>query len=729
MNTRAPDSIIKFLTCFVFLFASLTAVNWQEVPLNSDCSGIRIDLRDPEFSDGTLTTDKGGAISAPNMRIQGKHIMARHYNPEEPRAYQVSVCGDLMFEYGNYTFTGSYLEYDFQKRKGYILNGRTGQFPWYFGAKRIDILANDTFFFTHGYITTSFCEEPEWHIHLDRANINPCLDLDACHLRLHVGRVPIFWIPRFKGNIHDLLDSPFKYRVRWSGQKGLRFSVIYKWIDWECFKTLLRLDYRLSRGPGLGVETIYHIPERCEHFCTRNYIARDSSILDPGRRLRYRLQGTYQRYCFDNRLGIYASYDKISDKEMPTDYSERGWEIKTAGRTVVNFRNQTEYSIAELTTRVRVNNFETVKESLPEFSLRLHPFSLGWTGIISENHFTAGYYEHKEAKDTFIEGEKSLPDFDAVRLEFRHSLYKSFCLGPIVNTAQGGIVAIYYNDSPEKKQKWLTVADFSYEVKTHLSKNYGWCKHGIIPYVKYRLLTPSDDDPDERYIFDIKDGWYPSSSIRFGLRNLFVQRGEECCLRRKLSADLYSYAFFNEGALPNTVPRVYSDLFYQPYDRLNYRLQGIWNTNHGNLEEINLRSEWTLNRDFAFAVEYRHRSRFSWRKVDHLNFNLDLFQSEETLLNSAVSDRRSTLLFHGYWNLSHNFALEFRLRNGWGRTKQPNYTEYQIDIKKTIRSTWHYKLCYQHKEDEHRVALYINIGLTRPREECGYCPPPSCLGW
>lgn len=683
----------------------------EEAAEESPPQGVTIDLRSPTLCEGVLTTDQGGVVTGPDLRIQAQCIRASLVESEEGNQYKIYAEGDLILQYHNYYFTGERLEYDFATQHGWIYNGHGALEPWYFSADQIEILPDGYYNLYDAYLTTSPSQCPDWRILANTACIDPCNDFTARNITLRLGNVPTFWLPIYHTNLSDWRDSPIRYRFYAGGKQGPRGGISYRLWESDCFESTLRLDYRLSRGPGGGIETAYCSPDENTLFQTTNYVARDSSAEDTGIRFRYRFQGLFTKCFWDDCITFSASYDKLSDREMPTDYADRDLEIFSSGLTQAFVRSQTQNFIADLKARVRVNDFDTIKEEIPTFSTSVHPFVLGPTGIISENIVKAGYFDFRYSED-----QPQLPDFNSTRVEFRHSLYRPFHWGRFNLTPEAGVVAIYYGNDPEHSPIWMVLGAFGGEVNTQFYKIRGRTKHVLEPYVQYQYLTPPNTDPSKRFVFDIHDGWYRVSVMRFGLRNLLYAKCDEelDSIFRFLKADVYSFALFDTTTVEKVIPRVYGDLIWDISPTLRYTLGAAWDLERNIVDHLNQRVDWTISDRLAVSTEVRGRSSWSWRKADPCNFMMDFFHTEQQLRNSLVSDRRNTFLLHIYWKLQHNLALALRLRRGWHRLTEPNYNEYQIDIFKTIRSSWHTKLSYQYKEDDHRVAFYINFGLKKP---------------
>ena len=123
----------------------------------------------------------------------------------------------------------------------------------------------------------------------------------------------------------------------------------------------------------------------------------------------------------------------------------------------------------------------------------------------------------------------------------------------------------------------------------------------------------------------------------------------------------------------------------------------------------------------AIAAEWRYRDKFDFRKVDRTNFILDSFRPVHELVHSSLSDRRDTLLTHFFYRFHPNWALQFQSRQGWNRRFEPKYTEFEVDLFTTLRSTWKVKVFYRHREDDDRFAINISLNLSTP--DCSPCEP------
>lgn len=689
-------------------FGSLCASEAYDPLAPQGHSGINLDLRNPEFSDGSLTTCYGGIISGDDFRIQAQNITYTYNKDSDPPSYGIIAEGNLMFEYGDYVFIGERMEYDFKSRVGVIYNGRTMVEPWFFAGSRIFILPDGSYKIENVVVTTSENIDADWQITSDFATLDDEYELHAKDVKFTILGTPVFYLPSFKINLDTIFDGPIRYSVRWGGNQGHRFGMIYEVYSNEWFKTFLRLDYRINRGIGGGIETYYRSEDKKTQFESISYAARDSSIIHPDQRFRYRLQGIGDSSLLDDSVTVHLSYDKLSDIDMATDYADNGLEIDAAGRTELIVRKQEENWITNIFTRLRINQFQTIKQELPTFETSWRPTELGETGIVASSVLKAAYLDFAYGNNMI-----NVRDYNSTRVEVAPQFYRPFLLETCTVTPEAGGILIAYGNSPTGSTEWLTLAKLGLNINTSLYRHFNDYKHVITPFAQYDYYSMPTVSPGSHYIFDIEDGWYRLNMMQFGISQSLYKK-DEYGINRIVYGNLYANAFFDTHTFPSTIPKVYADVTLNAWANLRHTFNTAWDFNNNILDHYNVRTEWTINPDAALAFEYRHRSAYDWRKVDHTNFILDTYRSLQELYNSQVSDRRDTFLIHMFYRFHPCWAFEFESRSGWNRRFEPNYNEFEIDLLGTLQSAWNIKFSYQHKEDDDRVSAYVSIGIKRP---------------
>lgn len=716
--------VLILLLTFCLLHSAATAKPDEDKFEDLFTQGVTVDLRDPEFSNNVLKTCSGGVVEGPDIRIQARNIIYTRQVVEGIPIFKIEAEGDLMIEIGDYIFIGRRLEYDFQNRCGILYDGKTAIEPWYFGGEEIHLLADGSYMIYDGFLSTSESCKTDWQITCSEARLSEGQYVSARNVQFRLVQLPIFWVPSFKANLDSIFDAPIRYTAHWGGRQGTRGGLTYEVFSWKRWKTFVLLDYRIKRGLGGGFETSYKSEDHREFLETINYMARDSAVTKPYERTRYRFQGIYRNKLDDDKVSVNLTWDKLSDKDMATDFNDRGLELDTAGRTQLLMRRQEDVWIANFVARIRANNFQTVKQELPSLETTWRPLQLGSTGIITDNRVKLSYLDFEYANSL-----QNVHDYNSGRIEVYNNFYRPIAFKHVTLLPEAGSEFIYYNNSPERRQRWLVTGLFGCEANTTLHRLCGDFKHVIQPYAKYSYFTFPTAEPNDHYIFDIEDGWYRLNTLRLGCRNNFYIKTEDGCIQRIVRADIYANAFFDTPTIRQSIPRIYADLSLNTLPTIRHTFGTSWNFEQGELDYFNLRTDWTVNQDLAIATEYRHRSSFDWRKVDYDNYILDSYRTEFELRHSAVSDRRDTMLLNLFYRFHHSLAITFEARRGWHRRHEPNYTEFEVDLLATLKSAWNVKLSYQHKEsDRHqdRIAIYFTIGLKRPdRRKCENIVP--CL--
>lgn len=701
---------LKYLILISLLFPCiLLGEIADEVAEDLFAQGICVNLREPEYCNGVLKTTQGGVITGPNIRIQGQKIYYTRKMVDGKPVFQAEAEGDLMLELGDYVFVGEKLIYDFQTKTGIVYNGRTALEPWYFGGKEIELCEDGSYRIHHGYVTTSENICPDWTISTEFASLRDNKYLRAKHVNFRILRFPVLWVPTFRANLNYIFDSPFRYYFGWGGAEGPRAGLLYEFFKWERWKAFVRLDYRVRRGFGGGIETYYSSPCHKEEFRTINYFARDSSVYIPSERSRYRFEGVYYNSWQDGTLSLDFSYDKLSDKDMASDYNGNGIELYTGERTQFFLRKQHCAWISSLYARVRLNSFQTVKQELPTFAFFLKPYTIGRTGIVGDSLFRASYLDYEYANNLV-----DVHDYNSTRLEYQQKFYRPFTHRFITATPSASLVSIYYGNSPENNEQLLALGVLSLDINARLNRTYSRFKHNMQPYAIYTYYTSPTSSPNEHYIFDLDDGWAYVNMLRFGTRHTISFK--QCDLPIELlAADIYAFAFFHkENKFRGSIPKIYADATWHTFPTLAFKLTSAWDTEHNLMDHFNFRTEWTVSSDLAIAGEYRQRSPYAWRKVDYDNFVLDFFRTENELFNSSLSDRRRTLLLHVFYRFHPNYALEWESRLGWNRRFEPSYNEFEVNLHARVQSAWKFVLSYQHTEKEDKVAVYASMGFKKP---------------
>lgn len=683
-----------------------------ETPLREIEPNIIVDLRNPCYEGGVLSTNEGGILTAPFFRVQADELIyTRNLEADNP-VFTVQCTGNILIDYRQWVLVGDYLYYDFLTHTGFLINGKTAQPPWYVGGREVLLLNSGDIEVLDSYLTTSEGERHDVVIRSPSITLTPDKVVTARHINLWVKKLPLFWFPKLKLDLDTRGHSPFGFAYGWAGFMGSYVSFNYRFLSWGDLKGLARLDAFFGHGPGFGIETRYNPKLKPTECYTRSYYAHDISIDDRKKRDRYRLQGTF--YDCIRGVSVNGMYDYVSDPQMAADFQIQDFNIPTAGRTQLELRKRENAWIANLFTRIRINDFQSVNQELPSFAFHLHPFEIPYTGVLVENTFEASYLNYVFSED--VTDEKS---FHSGRIATTPRLYRPFSLGPITTTPEIGFIGIGYSNSQSGHSAGQAIGLAGLRCTTSLSACTPYFKHVIEPYAHYQSLSRPRVSKNNHYLFTIDDGYYQLSLLRLGIVNSFFVKAP-CGISRPVWIDLWTNAFLDQKHIPQTFQKGYLNIEWEPYGRIFANLEVCWNFQHNQCDYINNRIEWTVSDDFALGIEYRQRGPYDWRKANFYNFILDVAQPQEALLASPLSFHRNTFLFRAFYRLTPTWTIKWDLRRGWNLRKQPNYLEYQLELSTLLFEHWRLQFIYEKREPDHRfsLSLKLNPGPPPKRKAC-----------
>jgi hypothetical protein len=670
---------------------------------------LTIDLKNPTFHQGVIRTEEGGVISSQEIRIQARKIEYTNKIENGIRIQKIVAEGDLMMEYTGRAFVGSRLEYDFVSNTGTLIDGKTFVDIWFLGGDRIELKQDGTFYISNAFITTCESQENTWEINAKSVKITEDKLLAAKNIHFRFFKIPLFWLPSFKSNLKAFSDPPIRYKIIWDKGLGPRMTMRYRIFSWRDLNLFFRLDYRLKRGFGGAFESEYFSLDRQTTFVTRSYGAHDKIFPNEKGPHRYRLQGLYHTQSKDEKTQVHLTWDKLSDSRMVSDFRSDDFEINTEKRTRLLVQHQLESAFFNLNVQPRANRFDSIDQELPLLCIGIRSFQLGNSGIISNNYANAGYLDYVYANDLrhqfHLLGLQS--STRSIRMQTLNELYRPFSLGPFILTPHIGVIGIFYSNTPKHHAISQGILSYGFKGQTRLFKSYRKFRHLTEPYLELQGLTSPTAPLSHHFYFDINDGYDQLNQLRIGWRNSFFTYRQSSFLPT-ITTDLYTYAFFAKRAFAQTLPKTY---FSVGWNRPSYSVIGsvAWNNEEQLWDYANVATNLTLNEDIAFGIEFRHRSKFDWRKANHFNFIVDVARPIQELLESPMSDGRDTLLTRFFIRLAPKWSCQIQSRHGWGRRSEPLYNAGKIDLFTMLTCSWHLRLSYERMPNDNRFSTSVSL--------------------
>ncbi len=685
MITRLRLTFLITLLC-----SSLLSGAPQDTIIKKLSHNLVIDLNNPIYSDNVLSTESGGVIQGEGLRIQAEKIRYTKGNLGQ----SVEAEGNLMLEYEDHVFVGTSLSFNLDTRTGTVRDGRTQFQQWFIGGKVIKLEKDGSYQVTDGFITSNENIESSWAVKAKDMHITKENQLAAEDFKFYIGSIPVLWLPKMETHLSNVFDTPIRYKLQFGGGQGARVGMRYRFISWKDFQAFAQVDYRMKRGAGAAIDTQYKKDQRL--FETKNYIAYDTSLLDDYKHRRFRFSGQYNDEWFEKSVTVKARYDRLSDREVVTDFYDSDFNIKTARRTDLLLHHQGEAYNLNLFSRLHINPFQTTLQELPTFSASLLPFLLGKTGIISNSRASVGYLDYAFTKQS------TYPDYHSTKAAIYQELYRPIPLNFCTLTPSAEFIGLAYGSNIQ------VTGHFSCSLNTFARKHYNSFSHSIEPYCNYDYYTTSTHAFQKHPVFDIRDAYVPLNMTTFGIKQNFF-RFKKDRLKPFLELNLFSHAYINSPTMNKSIPKFYASSHCYPLDILRVGADTAWDFETKKIDFFNTSIEWTVSADLAFGVEFRHRGPRAWRKADFTNEMLNVYRSETSLLGSSLSDPRDTFLSRMFWRITPQTSLKLHTRNGWNRPSEPAYREWKADLSTIVDNTWKFQVFYLFTQAEKRVGFGISV--------------------
>ena len=426
--------------------------------------------------------------------------------------------------------------------------------------------------------------------------------------------VPVLWLPvlykpsdlsSFGGKIEFGSDSDWGWYIRAAKH--------FKLLDDPYWNMNLMLDWYEKRGIGYGLSTDLLLPESATEFSFYgiydrnryefwNYKLRDD---DPDYMLNNsRLAIPYYRYevrtnnlsHFTGRLDFRMQIDLISDYEFLRDYFTDRFRSEYEPPTYASLEYQGERFTASAYMTLRINDFYSVVDRLPELRVDFQRQEL----------FANLYYQGEMSLTPLFmrwrRFDRDVPEFDdswhirnygALRFDSLHMLYYPINLWNINIIPRTGIRLTAYSASSEREigvnelatmfvvdeseglpfgytvtnydshggSKFRVIGELGVEVNTKFYhtwqnvKNAFWgldgLRHVITPYVNYTYIPRPTVNADNLYYFDEIDRISEQHFVRFGITNR---------LQTRRNNSIYEWFSLEQ----------YWDLFIHDSDRFNH---------------------------------------------------------------------------------------------------------------------------------------------------------------
>lgn len=634
--------------------------------------------------------------------------------------------GDVLLSQGEQVVRAERIYYDLEHSRALILDpvmrmvikGRN--LPLYVRADEARQLSSAEFSATRARISTSEFYTPHYHIGAERlyfsvdaapgdvAGLSPTRagQYSMTHTTFNVGGVPLFYWP-FAGGGFQQGESPIR-SVRIGSDDDFGPSVETSWNLFSLLgmsrpeqftEAILDLDFFADRGLGVGVRTEYESDKSYGLF--RGYYINDDEDEDNLGRFRderidhpNRGRATLRHRFFlpdDWELTVEASY--ISDANFLEEYFESEFDEDKDQETYLRLKKQRDNWAFTILGQVRILNFLTQTESLPEIAFRLLGEPIGPLTLYSESR--AGILRYRpDERRLFISNENNFGNDvrsgAVLRADTRQELDWPFSFGPVKLVPFVVGRATWWDDSPHSGALSRAFGSAGLRGSMYLSKTFGdvksefWDLDGLRHVIKIDATGwVAGSDQSSRNLFPFSEdveGIEDFSGLSVGVRQRWQTHRGPPDNRRVvdwLTLDVEGgyfsdnfdrtngYASYSRPEESVTSNHIRGNFIWRLSDATALLADANYNLDRGNLGIANV----------SLAVERSPRFSYflGWRLIDEIDSNLvgfggnyRLSEKHAIALRSYIDlDRGSTEQFDmtyvrkfPRWYMSFTFELD-----------------------------------------------------------------------
>lgn len=568
---------------------------------------------------------------------------------------------------------------------------------WHLGGDSGESLgADDGQIIKNGWMSTCDCEHPHYRIQAAEIRYNRTDNtVVAKHATLRVGDLPIFYLPWLFGTADDMAGMVF--RPGYSGKRGAYLRLGRLWKHTDKGSSQVYVDGMTKRGVGVGQETDYRSDNRDVQTTLYALHDQDPAETRPGYDRRFRSQDDrfrlklYLREELAENWSLCLNVDYLSDISMLDDWFRHDWRHWGQPRSFATLSYDNGWLHSAITVRPRLNQFYTVGEQLPEWSLDIPRNTLLDLGVplVYSSHSSAGFYTMKW-RDSDVDRKALIPaseydprrhgdpeDYRSFRADTLHTLQAPLeFFDAITLTPRASVRATAYSRTSKRRvtqkqlAEWIEAdnpddpsnswpVDGGYDdrggSKVRIATELGlegrsaftsdwmdakcdWLemdglRHVVEPYFNYTYSGAPSVDREKLYFFDEVDRLQRQNFLRLGLEQRWLTRDDGGHSRTLLSLENYLDIHHRVG---DETGRHWGDfgtrLVLQP--RSDLRLWGVLlhDVGAGEIQRGEVGVRFGEEETGSFSLKYTYRNDHLSRSVHSMGSSLADFTGESSYL-------------------------------------------------------------------------------------------------
>ncbi len=562
-------------------------------------------------------------------------------------------------------------------------------------AKKIRSLGRNEQELLQPSITTDNSPSPIFKITSAAAQLRRNEKIESWHNILWIGKIPVFYLPYIMKDLR--YDWPWMRFAAGSNSKWGAYAFSTWGVDldpddksyFRPEKLFFDIDWRSERGFAGGLDLKYEMGFKGSYGKIETYYLKETEISDGDDEDRAEDDTEYgdtyankERWKFEwqhfqvlgNGWDIRAEANVYSDRDFMYEYFRKDYNQDKEPETVVNLRKLEDNYVFEIVGKMRVNDFMSQEEYLPEARFTLPGYQIGKSNFYVRNDTRVGYigkkFDKKADDDTLFENYRvsdgEVKHFARVHTDTR--IYRPFKIGKFATfTPYVGGIASYYEDGYELDGEHTRIAGL-YGAEL-MGRFYGTYKNGTVRHILEPSISfTANEDPTlshkKLYTVDEVDLYDELHYFTFKLHNkiqtkrMVTLAGQEDKGPQEKIVDLIDLDISTkyipiEGEAINSnygnkfLP-IDFDLVYRPTDNLSIYGDLSWDVEDNQIVNGSVGIDWKYHDLLRMHATHRY--------------------SRGDTIMDPTSDKSSETTFAFRWMASDKYSLEYAVGYEWANS-------------------------------------------------------------
>lgn len=386
----------------------------EAIVVNGDVVEYSTDSREVSAVGNVSVEYKGTKLTCDKIRV---NTLTKNGHAE----------GNVRLEDKKGVIEGSRMDYNFQDKKGLIIDSYFRSNPFFGRADKADKVSDMQFIAKGGYVGTCNYDNPHYRMKSKRMNVFPGEKIEIKDASVFVGQVPVFYLPAYEHTLKDpLAHVQLTPGTRKHWGRFLLTSWAYKLT--ESIRGNIFVDAREKLGIAEGFDSNYTSKNfgkgNFKYYYTQerdktNEFGDDVDIPKVFQRYFIRLRHKWSSQNY--RSNVIAEYFKIVDSKRAIrgseynilkDYFYREYEKDTQPLSYITVHHSFDYSTLDITFQKRINRWYSQLEKLPEAIYSLPSIQIGKTPLYFDNSSSLANYTYKNAVPSPSSDDTELVKFD-----------------------------------------------------------------------------------------------------------------------------------------------------------------------------------------------------------------------------------------------------------------------------------------------------------------------------